>query len=398
MSVTYQRATELIVKYYKGELTPAEQQELDGLGHGSPAKEAWYKDLMDPYKMASTMAFVEQVDLAYHRDRLAGLATQKYAARSSRIKWLKYAVAAVAAGIIGISAWYLLRSSNTASLALLPNEESFLQLPDGRKLRLSQLVDGPFDVGNLQIIKKGHQLTYPASAAGQEQFLHHRLYVEQGKNYLVILPDSSRISVSESTAVNYPVRLNSGERAVGVTGEAYFDVKKLAGNPFKAQVVSNALDTHPQTLNEAVAFSTKFNVRAYANEQQEVITLLEGALTIHSKGEKFPLQAGQRIILKPNKKPVIASAEKTVRAANRREGLFRFDDTSLQTIMQEIERWYDVKVYFSDAARNKKITFYGDHSQSLDGILKLIGDNNDVLIKKEKEGKEVYISLPATNT
>ena len=391
MSVTYQRATELIVKYYKGELTPAEQQELDGLSHGSPAKEAWYKDLMDPYKMAGTMAFVENVDIAYHRDRLAQMAAQKQAARSRRRRLLQYAAAAAAAGLVAISAWYLLRPPNTASLALLPDEESFLQLPDGRKLRLSLLVDGPLDAGNLQIIKKGHQLTYTTNPTGQEQSLHHRLYVERGKNYVVILPDSSRISVSESTVLNYPVRFNGQERTVAITGEAYFDVKKLAGNPFKAQVVANALDTNSQSLNEAVAFGTKFNVRAYAREQQEEITLYEGALKVYSKNDSIPLQAGQQIILKPNKKPTITNTSKQVQVTTSRQGLFRFKDTNVKTIMQEIERWYDIKVVFSGPVQQKKITFLSDCSQPLERILEMIRANNITITTK---GKEVHVSVP----
>ena len=69
----------------------------------------------------------------------------------------------------------------------------------------------------------------------------------------------------------------NGERKVALSGEAYFEVKKHPGKKF----IVNTSDISIRVLG------TKFNVKAYPDEETIKTTLVEGSISIlNLKGDK----------------------------------------------------------------------------------------------------------------
>jgi ferric-dicitrate binding protein FerR (iron transport regulator) len=90
---------------------------------------------------------------------------------------------------------------------------------------------------------------------------------------------------------------------------------------------------------------THFNVKAYDNEAAMRVTLLEGSVKVNN---------GQSVILKP-KEQAIAGAHSSLTIDHSpnidqvmawKNGLFNFDGVTLQEVMKQLERWYDIEVVY----------------------------------------------------
>jgi hypothetical protein len=79
MAVPSQRTSELMIRYYTGEITPEEQEELDNSIASKPeAKQQWYRDRLDPEKVAQSRAFAKGVDREKYRRQREARAQQKW--------------------------------------------------------------------------------------------------------------------------------------------------------------------------------------------------------------------------------------------------------------------------------------------------------------------------------
>jgi ferric-dicitrate binding protein FerR (iron transport regulator) len=72
--------------------------------------------------------------------------------------------------------------------------------------------------------------------------------------------------LNAASSINYPVSFTGSERAVTITGEAYFEVATDAAKPFKVKVHDALIEV----------LGTHFNVNAYSNEPVIRTTLAEG--------------------------------------------------------------------------------------------------------------------------
>lgn len=129
---------------------------------------------------------------------------------------------------------------------------------------------------------------------------------------------------------------------------------------------------------------TSFDVRAYADENEVLTTLVQGSVRF-SAGNKS-------VILKPGEQAVL---DKSGRVENRKvdtylytawkDGVFAFKKQRLEEIMKVVARWYDVNVFWENASQ-KEVTFtgkmkrYDDFSKVVE-ILEMTG-NTEFVVKE----------------
>ncbi|HWY36748.1 MAG TPA: FecR family protein, partial [Nitrosopumilaceae archaeon] len=157
-------------------------------------------------------------------------------------------------------------------------------------------------------------------------------------------------------------------REVDLEGEAYFDVAKDLEHPFIV---------HASSLN-IKAVGTAFVVKSYPQDETVEATLLRGTIEISRKD--YP--DGSKVILKPNEKLIfskqlenevhhhvndtsgnytkatvgeisVAAVSKTIPDSNKVEtswvyNRLVFDGDSFQELAEKMERWYNVKITFSN--------------------------------------------------
>ncbi len=93
----------------------------------------------------------------------------------------------------------------------------------------------------------------------------------------VVLPDSSHIWLNCGSSLKYP-KAFAKIRSVKLTGEAYFEIAHDTLHPF----IISAGNTQTRVVG------TKFNIRAYANENNVELTLTQGKVQFGRK-EKNPI-------------------------------------------------------------------------------------------------------------
>ena len=172
----------------------------------------------------------------------------------------------------------------------------------------------------------------------------------------------------------YPVSFTGrGQREVTLSGEAYFEIAKDKSHPF-----------HVKTLKQDVeVLGTHFNINSYADEPNIKTTLLEGSVKVNDA----ILKPGQQSILAGGKiKVVPADLEEAVAWKN---GLFRFENADLPTVMRQIARWYDVDIVYP--AQIPAGTFTGEVYRNMTAS-KVLDGLGFTGVKFKIEGKKIIIT------
>ncbi|GHT60192.1 hypothetical protein AGMMS50239_08650 [Bacteroidia bacterium] len=198
------------------------------------------------------------------------------------------------------------------------------------------------------------------SPAETQLTAQQELYVPAGQRARLTLPDGSTVWLNAGSTLLYPSAFGK-ERNVCLKGEGFFDVAK---NPDKPFIVStDSIDI--------VALGTQFNVYSYAKAGYVNTTLIEGSVKVFRPGEKTGgtlLQPNQQAIYKNGKFSVKTSADTD--KLMWKEGIYTFREENLDTIIKDLELYYDVKII----VRNPKILQYrytGKFRQR-DGVMEIL--------------------------
>jgi len=118
-----------------------------------------------------------------------------------------------------------------------------------------------------------------------ERIYVHEVFVPQGNESQVTLPDGTKVWLNASTHFRYMSDYGVNNRNVYLEGEAFFHVKTNRAMPF-------IVHTSELTIK---AFGTSFNVKAYPEEKCISTTLEEGIVKIEGKGVNMSLVPKQNI-------------------------------------------------------------------------------------------------------
>lgn len=108
-----------------------------------------------------------------------------------------------------------------------------------------------------------------------------------GSVALVDLPDGTKVWLNAGSEIIYDHAFGQSERNIELTGEAYFDVKTNRVMPFMVKTSDVVIK----------AIGTKFNVKAYPDENNITATLEEGKIILTSLHDPA---AKESVLLKPN--------------------------------------------------------------------------------------------------
>lgn len=212
-----------------------------------------------------------------------------------------------------------------------------LTLSNGETISLNDQSNGELAKEDGVIVTKltDGQLSYTANGEQTNATLHfNTISTPMGGQYMVILPDGTKVWLNAHSSLRYPLYFAGKERLVEVNGEAYFEVTKNTLMPFK--VIANDV--------EVKVLGTHFNVTAYPDEPNIRTTLLEGSVDVNNK-ILFP---GQQAQINNQSKKLNVSKVNTDEVIAWKNGLFIFRNEDIQSIMKKIGRWYDVEVVFKD--------------------------------------------------
>ena len=280
------------------------------------------------------------------------------------ITWSKYAaviVLFVSIGIFGLVNEEKQEVENgTVAQIEHGSMKAQLVLANGKKVDLRPETSLQLEeVGGTRILTSDNRIKYSGkdSLAGQSaEVKYNTLIVPRGGEFSLELADGTRVWLNAESRLRYPVAFTGKERKVEMEGEVYFEVAKNKEKPFIVTV--NGVDIR--------VLGTSFNVSAY--QEEVVTTLVEGKVQLKKGNEQ--------VILSPNQQAIWSDDEFRVKQVDARnyvlwkEGIFYFEDVDLETILDDMARWYNVNVFYMNPVLKEmkfsvEIRRYGDINEIL---------------------------------
>jgi len=163
-----------------------------------------------------------------------------------------------------------------------------------------------------------------------------------GEQMQIVLQDGTVVQLNSGSHLQYPKSFGLFSRKVKLTGEAYFSVAKEHGRPFIVNL---------NEINVRVT-GTKFNAKAYLDDNNITVSLDEGSVNIaDKKNNVYPLKVGESADY--NRNSGICSVNKvedmTLHTAWRTKSL-NFYRTPLKEILKTLERQYEVQFSVNDSS------------------------------------------------
>lgn len=336
--------------------------------------------------------------------------------RMRSIRLSRLAAAAVIMTFVVTGAWFFLVSKPRMQFArnaagdqftndVLPGgNKAILTLADGSNLVLDSAKNGLIgQQGNSRVTKLDNgKLTYqPAdNRSSVVAVSYNKLSTPRGGQYQLVLPDGSRAWLNAASSIRYPTVFSGKERRVEISGEIYFEVEQSIpgkspgeqghGNiPFIVSIVSPA--GVPGAGGEVEVLGTHFNVNAYGDEDRVMTTLLEGAVKLVKGGEHILLKPGQQGVYGRSGGPVLNKDGDADEAMAWKNGVFQFNEASIETVMRQVERWYDIEVSYEGSIPSGHFSGTVDRNANISQVLKIL-ELSDVHFRIE--GRRIVI-LPS---
>lgn len=310
-----------------------------------------------------------------------------------RTKFFRYAAAALLLIGIGAYCWNLLNKKPPQDITeqtkpahgadVAPGgQKATLTLADGSVIVLDSTANGKIaSQGGVGIIKKKDgELEYVSGKTVKDIIatVHNTMRTPRGGQYQLILPDGTKVWLNAASSITYPTTFTGKERAVTITGEAYFEVVHNAAMPFRVQ----ANDVKVEVLG------TSFNISAYDDEAATSTTLLKGAVKISSGDKEALLQPGQQAQAGSKNGLQVLTGVNTDAVTAWKNGFFSFQRSDLPSVMRQLTRWYDVTVEYRGGVPSGKFGGEISRNTNLSQVLAILEESS---IHFSIEGKTIIV-------
>ncbi len=270
--------------------------------------------------------------------------------------------------------------------------KAHITLADGTVVYLDSAGNGRLaQLGNVQLVKlSSGEIAYRLSAVNPEaaaggmfkEKQYNTLNNPRGSMVInILLADGSRVWLNTGSSVTYPVVFAGNERKVSVKGEAYFEVAKDAVKPFIVDIADN---------EKVEVLGTRFNVKAYADETTISTTLLEGKVKVTggAASNVRQLSPGQQAQWNSNGQMKIHDDVDVDEIMAWKNGMFNFNGASIEEVMRQVSRWYDVDVAYGGNVSKETFSGIVSRNNNISVVLKIIERTG---MKFKIEGKKIVV-------
>ncbi len=264
-----------------------------------------------------------------------------------KMRWIKpFTIAASVLMVLGAYLFYQNRGEQSLIGSTIAYDipaggnRAILTLSDGNKVILDSLSEGTaINEGNIRIIKSSDgQVTYSVNTKGSHRGSYNTIETPIGGFYQIHLPDGTRVWLNALSSLKFPTSFPSDIRQVQLRGEAYFEVAKDKAKPF----VVDVNDMQVKVLG------THFNINSYTPRSAIYTTVLEGAVAVSKADQSKTVLPGQQLQYNGANTMHVANEVDVTQVTAWKEGYFSKKAISLKDLMEEVSRWYGVKVIYSE--------------------------------------------------
>lgn len=376
------RAAELISKYLQGTITSAEQAELDKWADSTEGSSQFMREITDAKLLEEGTDILARTSTEQKWEQLLDRMIDKEKGMGRKVRWTTWMNAAVVL-IIAVTCWLLIprdvvtdRTARTlptlkSTMPELPNKygddvqpgtyKALLITGDGVMTNLVRDKDITLKKGDENIFTIANMLVFGPNNSNVPMGWN-TLRTANGAEYAVTLPDGTKVWLNAASSVKFPSRFEGKERRVELVGEAFFEVAKNKAMPFI--VVTNKMNVE--------ALGTAFNVNSYTRKDSATVTTLkEGSIRVTTKFSTVVVKPGEQVKTDLNSTKVTTTDVDLVMAW--KNGFFKFEHSPFTEVLEQISRWYDVKIVYDQQFKEPKF-FTGDIQRNvpLSKILQMI--------------------------
>ena len=301
------------------------------------------------------------------------------------ITWSKYAAVILLFVSMGIFWFVNEEEQEVENVAVTKIEHGSMKaqlvLANGRRVDLVPETNLQLEEeGGTRILTLDNMVKYSGmdSLVGQStEVKYNTLIVPRGGEFSLELADGTRVWLNTESKLRYPVAFTGDERRVEMDGEVYFEVAKNREKPFVVTV--NGVDIR--------VLGTSFNVSAY---QEDVVTTLVTGKVQLKKGD-------EQVVLLPNQQAIWSDDKFKVKQVDARnyvlwkEGIFYFEDVDLETILDDMARWYNVTIFYVNPTLKKmKFSVEIKRYEDINEILRRIEQTKRVKFEIKDRTINVY--------
>lgn len=236
--------------------------------------------------------------------------------------------------------------TNNKSLTL-KNDNSNIEFADGKTLDLDFLPNDSIYYKGISIVRTGENELIINKKAGIADFdIHtfHMFAAKKGSTLKLRLPDSSIVQLNSGSSIKISSSYGISNRNVMLKGEGYFEVAHNKQTPFIVEVKDAKINV----------LGTNFNLSGYDQDNHVKATLISGSIAVNTISDKTVIKPGQQAIVNNQSIIHVNNNVNLVQILAWREGVFRFQDESIEFIMSELSKWYNINdVQISNNIRDK---------------------------------------------
>ena len=264
---------------------------------------------------------------------------------------LKYAAIIVAFVLAG-GTWWMVKENPEEIISVELSETSMLSPGTPKAYILfssGQRMDLTTTEHDTMIMEKGMQvrvgssgkISYVPGDSGsilKQEIVYNTIVVPRGGEYKLELADGTLVWLNSDSELRYPVKFAGSQRDVWLKGEGYFEVSKNPEKPFRV-VVDDMI---------VKVLGTSFNINAYKDQGNILTTLVSGKVDIQDMSGKslVVMRTNQQVDFRHGK--ISVQEVDVTRFVSWIDGKFYFNDMTLENIMSQLQRWYDIEVFFVD--------------------------------------------------
>ncbi len=167
---------------------------------------------------------------------------------------------------------------------------------------------------------------------------YYTLLTDERKSSRFTLEDGSTVTLNKNSRVSYSNKYGEMMRDVTLEGEAYFEVAKDSGKPFRVELNGASV----------VVLGTHFNIKAEVGSDDITTTLMEGSIRFESAEQNVVMTPNQQLTFNRTTHKVDVKQVNADLFVAWKFGLLKYKSLPLVEIIKELQRVYKVEIYVDD--------------------------------------------------
>jgi len=203
------------------------------------------------------------------------------------------------------------------------------------------------------------------------------LKVENGQKHELMLSDGTKVILDSGSELKYPTEFERKSTKVSLKGEAYFEIVHDSKKDFVVEAHHARMKTN----------GANFNVRAWRDNQQVQVTVLEGKVSFNSKDGKEKnkriVEANQYSSIYANGIPDFPSKTNVNRNLAWIRDEIILTDIPISEVISQMERWYDIEITIPESIDKKELVSIHLKRNDLDNMLEVFSNLTHLLYEKD---------------